>query len=80
MPTFKPPRTVTTPMEVLKLFLRGVDTVDIAAHYGIREHEAYKLLRFAMEARIDAIFSWERNRRRFSSTDARVSARDWAAS
>jgi hypothetical protein len=38
-------------MEVLKLFLRGVDTVDIAAHYGIREHEAYKLLRFAMEAR-----------------------------
>ena len=51
MPTFKPPRTVTTPMEVLKLFLRGVDTVDIAAHYGIREHQAYRLLRLALEAR-----------------------------
>jgi hypothetical protein len=42
---------VTTPVEVLKLFLRGVDTVDIAAHYGIREHEAYRLLRLAIEAR-----------------------------
>jgi len=51
MPISKPPRTATTPMEVLKLFLRGVDTVDIAAHYGIREHEAYRLLRFAIEAR-----------------------------
>jgi hypothetical protein len=51
MPTYEPPRAVTTPMEVLKLFLRGVDTVDIAAHYGIREHEAYRLLRFAIEAR-----------------------------
>ena len=51
MPISKPPRIVTTPMEVLKLFLRGVDTVDIAAHYGIPEHEAYKLLRFAMETR-----------------------------
>jgi hypothetical protein len=38
-------------MEVLKLFMRGVDTVDIAAHYGIREHEAYRLLRLALEAR-----------------------------
>jgi hypothetical protein len=38
-------------MEVLKLFLRGVDTVDIAAHYGIREHQAYRLLRLALEAR-----------------------------
>jgi hypothetical protein len=38
-------------MEVMKLFLRGVDTVDIAEHYGIREHEAYRLLRVAMEAR-----------------------------
>jgi hypothetical protein len=51
MPSFKPPTQVVTPVEVLKLFLRGVDTVDIAAHYGIPEHEAYKLLRFAMEAR-----------------------------
>ena len=51
MPSFKPPKQVVTPIEVLKLFLRGVDTVDIAAHYGIPEHEAYKLLRFAMEAR-----------------------------
>jgi hypothetical protein len=38
-------------MEVLKLFLRGVDTVDIAAHYGIQEHQAYRLLRLALEAR-----------------------------
>lgn len=51
MPTSEPPRIVTTPVEVLKLFLRGVDTVDIAARYGISEPEAYKLLRFAMEAR-----------------------------
>ena len=51
MPTSKPPRIVTTPMEVLKLFLRGVDTVEIAARYGISEPEAYKLLRLAMEAR-----------------------------
>ena len=51
MPNSKPPRIVTTPMEVMKLFLRGVDTVDIAEHYGIREHEAYRLLRVAMEAR-----------------------------
>lgn len=51
MPIYKPPQVVTTPMEVLKLFLRGVDTVDIAAHYGIREHEAYRLLRLAIEAR-----------------------------
>ena len=46
-----PPRITTTPMEVLKLFLRGVDTVDIADQYGIREHEAYRLLRFALEAK-----------------------------
>ena len=45
------PRMVTTPLEVLKLFIRGVDTADIAAHYGIREHEAYRLLRLALEAR-----------------------------
>ena len=51
MPTSKLPRKVTTPMEVLKLFMRGVDTADIANHYGIREHEAYRLLRLAMEAR-----------------------------
>jgi hypothetical protein len=51
MQNSKPPRVVTTPMEVLKLFLRGVDTVDIADHYGIREHEAYRLLRLALEAR-----------------------------
>ena len=51
MPISKPPRIVTTPMEVLKLFLRGVDTVDIAAHYGIQEHQAYRLLRIALEAR-----------------------------
>ena len=51
MPISKPPRMVTTPMEVLKLFLRGADTIDIAAHYGIREHEAYRLLRLALEAR-----------------------------
>jgi hypothetical protein len=38
-------------MEVLKLFMRGMDTVDIAAHYGIQEHEAYRLLRLALEAR-----------------------------
>lgn len=46
-----PPKQVVTPAEVLKLFVRGVDTADIAAHYGIAEHEAYRLLRFAMEAR-----------------------------
>lgn len=51
MTVSRPPRTVTTPTEVLKLFLRGVDTIDIAAHYGIREPEAYKLLRLALEAR-----------------------------
>ena len=51
MPNYEPPRRVTTPVEVLKLFIRGVDTADIATHFGIREHEAYRLLRLAMEAR-----------------------------
>jgi len=51
MPISKPPRPVTTPTDVLKLFLSGVDTIDIAERYGIREHEAYRLLRFAIEAR-----------------------------
>ena len=46
-----PPPITTTPIEVLRLFLRGADTVDIAERYGIREHEAYRLLRFALEAR-----------------------------
>lgn len=51
MAASKPPRKVTTPMEVLRLFMRGVDTADIANHYGIREHEAYRLLRLALEAK-----------------------------
>lgn len=46
-----PPPITTTPIEVLRLFLRGADTVDIAERYGIREHEACRLLRFALEAR-----------------------------
>jgi len=46
-----PPRTVTTPLAVLRLFMRGMDTVDIAEAFGIKEHQAYKLLRFALEAR-----------------------------
>jgi len=52
MPGFRPPiaRSVA-PAEILGLFLRGVDTVDIAQRFGIKEHEAYKLLRFAMETR-----------------------------
>jgi hypothetical protein len=51
MTASKPPRPVTTPADVLKLFLRGVDTIDIAQHYGICEPDAYRLLRVAMEAR-----------------------------
>jgi len=51
MPNCNLPRTSVTPAEILGLFMRGVDTADIASRYGIKEHEAYKLLRFAMEAR-----------------------------
>lgn len=52
MPGSRPPivRSVA-PTEILGLFLRGLDTVDIAQRFGIKEHEAYKLLRFAMETR-----------------------------
>ena len=51
MHTSDTPRITVTPQQVLKLFLRGVDTVDIAERFRITEPQAYKLLRFAMEAR-----------------------------
>jgi len=44
-------RPPVTPTEILGLFLRGVDTVDIAERFQITEPQAYKLLRFAIEAR-----------------------------
>lgn len=44
------PRSVVTPTRVLRLFLSGRDTADIASELQIREHEAYKLLRISREA------------------------------
>jgi hypothetical protein len=34
----------------LRKFLSGRDTYDIANEFGIREHEAYRLLRVSREA------------------------------
>lgn len=52
MPKSKLPfRTVVTPSQVLRLFMSGRDTADIASGLGIREHEAYRLLRISREAR-----------------------------
>lgn len=48
MPTYD--RKTVTPEQVLRLFLSGRNTVDIAARLGIRESDAYKLLRVAREA------------------------------
>jgi hypothetical protein len=48
MPTSK--RKTVTPEQVLRLFLSGRNTVDIAAKLGVRESDAYKLLRVAREA------------------------------
>jgi hypothetical protein len=51
MPKSKsPPRPVVTPTYVLRLFLSGKNTADIASELGIREHEAYRLLRVSREA------------------------------
>jgi hypothetical protein len=38
------PRPVVTPEKVLRAFLSGKDTADIAAEFQIREPDAYKLL------------------------------------
>jgi len=48
MPTSE--RKTVTPQQVLRLFLSGRNTADIAAKLGIRESDAYKLLRVAREA------------------------------
>ena len=50
MPKSKAPRPVVTPTRVLRLFMSGMDTADIASELGIREHEAYRLLRISREA------------------------------
>lgn len=44
------PRPVVTPSSVLRMFMSGMDTADIASHFSIREHEAYRLLRISREA------------------------------
>jgi hypothetical protein len=44
------PRPIVTPSRVLRLFMSGKDTADIAGELGIREHEAYRLLRISREA------------------------------
>jgi hypothetical protein len=44
------PRAIVTPSRVLRLFMSGRDTADIASDLGIREHEAYRLLRISREA------------------------------
>ncbi len=52
MPNCKTPvRYTVTPGSVYLMFMKGVDTLDIAERFGIPEHEAYKLLRFAFEAK-----------------------------
>lgn len=43
-------RPIVTPSRVLRLFMSGKDTADIASELGIREHEAYRLLRISREA------------------------------
>ena len=43
------PRPAVTPSRVLRLFMSGRDTADIAAELQIREHEAYRLLRISRE-------------------------------
>ena len=50
MPGSRTSRTEVTPSRVLRLFMSGKDTVDIANDLGIREHEAYRLLRVSREA------------------------------
>ena len=52
MPSCKTPiRHTVTPGIIFRLFMQGVDTLDIAQRFNIPEHEAYKLLRFAFEAK-----------------------------
>ena len=43
------PRPVVTPSRVLRLFMSGRDTADIAQELQIKEHEAYRLLRISRE-------------------------------
>lgn len=50
MPGSRTSRTEVTPARVLRLFMSGKDTADIANDLGIREHEAYRLLRVSREA------------------------------
>lgn len=51
MPKSKvPSRPVVTPERVLRLFLSGRNTAEIASELQIREHDAYRLLRVSREA------------------------------
>lgn len=44
------PRPVVTPQQVLRAFLSGKNTHEIAAQFQIREPDAYKLLRLSRDA------------------------------
>jgi hypothetical protein len=51
MPKSRAPlRPVVTPERVLRLFLSGRNTAEIASELQIREHDAYRLLRVSREA------------------------------